>query len=129
MALDEEESASSSLLAAALGGLLCLASGACTQSQDTGPAGSTTSAVAPFECDGGVVPDAGVTSGTVVPGLTRGDFTTKCDDLHGVVEIQPHCGGLNACRGMSYDTNTQVLTMHTCRGTNSCAGYTCVICD
>jgi hypothetical protein len=30
---------------------------------------------------------------------------------------------------MSYDTETQTLLQHTCRATNTCAGFSCVICD
>ena len=58
--------------------------------------------------------------------LTLEQFTALCDSMNGIFEIQPHCGGSNACRGMSYDTGTQTLTEHTCRGTNTCAGYSCV---
>jgi len=130
----DESSASHALLSAALGGLLCVAACAPKAGQQTsdaattGDAGSEASAQ-PFECDGGVVADAGVTSSEVVTSLTLEDFTSQCDAQHGVVEIEPHCGGSNNCRGFTYDTGTQLLTQHTCRATNACAGYSCIICD
>jgi len=61
--------------------------------------------------------------------MTLDTFTSQCGAENGVVEIQPHCGGSNACRGMSYDTELQLLVVHTCRAMNSCAGYSCVVCD
>lgn len=84
--------------------------------------------VAHTSCDGGVLPDAGITSTTHGP-VTLDEFTALCDAKQGIVEIEPHCGGSNGCRGMSYDSTTQTLTEHTCRGTNTCAGYSCVVCD
>ena len=149
--------ASQALLAAALSGLLCLASASCTGASsaqahadkdavtsgsdaasdggrdaatdpDSEPPANGDTPVPDTACDGGVSPDAGVTSSTT-GALTLEQFTALCDAKHGIVEIQPHCGGSNACRGMSYDSNTQTLTEHTCRGTNTCGGYSCVICD
>jgi hypothetical protein len=79
-------------------------------------------------CDGGVSPDPTITSSTVGV-VTLDQFTSQCNAVNGILETQPHCGGSNACRGMSYDSNTQTLTEHTCRATNSCAGYSCVVCD
>jgi len=75
--------------------------------------------------------DAGayvIMSSKIVTGMTLEKFTADCDARHGVVEIPPHCGGFNSCKGLSYDTDTQVLTEHTCRGMNSCFGYSCVLC-
>ncbi len=125
-------SASDKLLSAALGGLLCAA---CSSSKPLEPPIDSGGADVPIAesdaaptCDGGVVADAGVTSSSVVPNMTLESFTAQCQGLNGAVEILPHCGGSNSCRGMSYDTGTQVLTYHTCRGTNTCAGYSCVIC-
>ncbi len=68
-----------------------------------------------------------ITSSRVVPGLTLEAFTAQCDERHGTVEIIPHCGGVNTCRGMSYDTETEVLTEHTCKGLNTCGGFSCVV--
>jgi hypothetical protein len=79
-------------------------------------------------CDAGVVAMPQVTSS--IPGpITEAAFKVQCLTLNGIFEVQPHCGGSNSCRGMSYDSETQTLTEHTCRGTNSCAGYSCVLCD
>ena len=119
-AFESPESASQALLSAALGGLLCLVSG-CGGSKalDSDPSCACSTCPA--------VPM--VTSTTTVANLTEDAFTSQCAALKGVMEIQPHCGGSNSCRGMSYDTNTQTLSEHTCRGTNTCAGYSCVVCD
>ncbi|MGH7282245.1 MAG: hypothetical protein ACRELY_12015, partial [Polyangiaceae bacterium] len=81
-----------------------------------------------FECDGGVATDPGVTS-SVVGAVTQDDFTAQCNAKNGVFEIQPHCGGSNNCRGFSYDSETQTLSEHSCRATNSCGGYSCIVCD
>jgi hypothetical protein len=127
--------ASHALLAAALSGLLSLASAACGASGASAAASAasteTTNGDTPIPataCDGGVSPNPTVTSSTVAA-LTLGQFTSQCNTLNGIVETQPHCGGSNACRGMSYDTETQSLSEHTCRATNTCAGYSCVVCD
>jgi len=64
-----------------------------------------------------------------VVNMTHDQFTAQCEAQAGIVEVQPHCGGSNSCRGMSYDVDTQTLAEHTCRATNTCAGYNCVICD
>jgi len=85
-------------------------------------------AAPPFQCDGGVFADAGVTSSMTVTNMTLATFTSQCDMLYGVVEIIPECRGSNSCRGMSYDSGTETLTQHTCRATNTCAGYSCVVC-
>jgi hypothetical protein len=135
--MSEDSSASHALLAAALGGLLCVAASACSDATTPTNPNPPTSPDAPemtdgstsaFECDAGVYADAGVTSSTV-ESLTLADFTTQCNAQNGIVEIQPHCGGSNACRGMSYDIETQTLLVHTCRATNTCGGYSCIICD
>jgi hypothetical protein len=132
--IDESTSgASPALLAAALGGLLCVTCAACgtsagspsdvavTQTNGDTPIPSTA-------CDGGVSPDPTVTARTT-GALTQGQFAALCSAANGILETQPHCGGSNACRGMSYDSETQTLTEHTCRATNSCAGFSCVVCD
>jgi hypothetical protein len=95
----------------------------------SGSGGGTTGDNSNVACDGGVSSSPTVTASSIVTDMTLASFTTQCDGRNGVVEIQPHCGGLNNCRGMSYDTGTQTLTEHTCRATNTCAGYTCVVCD
>jgi hypothetical protein len=79
-------------------------------------------------CPDGVSPTPEVTS-TVVGPVTQQEFEDMCSARHGIFEIQPGCGGSNAGRGFSYDSGTQKLTEHTCRATNTCAGYSCVICD
>jgi hypothetical protein len=96
--------ASRALVTAALGGLL-LAAPAC---------GSSAS-------------DGVITSSTTDPSMTLEQFTKSCDARHGAVEIHSHCGGENSCKGMSYDTGNQVLTEHTCKGLNTCTGYSCVV--
>lgn len=97
--------ASRTLVAAALGGLL-LAGPGCGSS----------------DAGGGVI-----ASSTTDPSMTLDQFTKNCDARHGTVEIHSHCGGENSCKGMSYDTGNQVLTEHTCKGLNTCTGYSCVV--
>jgi hypothetical protein len=144
---DAGPAASNVLLAAALSGLLCVAS-ACSD-PGSGSTGDTTSAAggsggggsgstsstdatggsAPsIGCVGGVSPDPQVTTSSVVS-LTAEEFAMLCDAKNGVVEIHPHCGGVNSCRGFSYDSGTEVFTEHTCRATNTCGGFSCVVCD
>jgi hypothetical protein len=67
-----------------------------------------------------------ITSSTVDATMDLAKFTALCDARHGTVEIHPHCGGYNSCKGLSYDTSTHVLTEHTCKGLNTCAGYSCI---
>lgn len=72
--------------------------------------------------------DAGtITSSTTDASMTLETFTARCTARHGTVELHGHCGGANSCKGMSYDTATHVLTEHTCKASNTCAGYSCVI--
>ena len=59
--------------------------------------------------------------------MTLEQFTDDCDARRGKVELHSHCGGVNSCKGFSYDEDTDVLTEHTCKGANTCAGYSCVI--
>ncbi len=61
------------------------------------------------------------------PDMTLEKFTAMCDALGGKIEIHPHCGGANSCKGMSYDQTTQVYTEHTCKGLNTCTGFSCVL--
>jgi hypothetical protein len=82
-----------------------------------------------LNCDP-VGPDAepGVNTLSETKEVTLEDFTADCDALGGTIEIHPHCGGANTCKGMSYDTGTKVYTEHTCKGLNTCAGFSCVLC-
>lgn len=72
--------------------------------------------------------EAGVITLSETKDVTLEAFTADCDALGGVIEIHPHCGGSNSCKGMSYDTGTKVYTEHTCKGLNTCAGFSCVLC-
>jgi len=126
---------SQALLSAALSGLLGVvpachsASTEATASDDTtGTVVSPDTPIPDTTCDGGVVPSPQVTSATA-GAVAQADFESECADKGGIFEVQPNCGGSNACRGMSYDSATQTLTEHTCRATNSCAGFSCVVCD
>ncbi len=100
--------ASRALLAAGLGGLLCLGLAACGSS---GPAN----------------PNGRITSSKLVPNMTVDTFTQMCDDRGGKVEVIVECGGSNSCKGMSWDQGAQTLTEHTCKAMNTCAGYSCVV--
>lgn len=79
------------------------------------------------KCASGRVSNPAVTS-TVVGALTQDEFASRCTARNGIFEIQPLCGGSNSCRGMSYDSGSQTLTEHSCQATNTCAGYSCVVC-
>jgi hypothetical protein len=72
---------------------------------------------------------AAVTSSTQDPNMSLATFSAECAARGGVVEVEPHCGGLNSCRGVSWDTITHVVSEHTCKGMNTCAGYSCIICS
>lgn len=113
-------------------------SGETSSSGDPGDAGHVDASLADaaadagpvtLACADGVDPAPHVTASTTVPDLTLDAFTAECDQRGGVVAIEPHCGGSNACRGFFYDTATHVRTEHTCRGTNTCAGYSCIDCE
>jgi hypothetical protein len=79
------------------------------------------------KCASGQVPNPAVTS-TAVGALTQDEFAMRCAAQNGIFEIQPLCGGSNSCRGMSYDAGSETLTEHSCQATNTCAGYSCVVC-
>ena len=68
-----------------------------------------------------------ITSRDAAVGMTLEAFTAMCEGLGGYIEIHPHCGGMNSCAGISYDSDIGILTEHTCAGLNTCTGYTCVI--
>jgi Cytochrome C oxidase, cbb3-type, subunit III len=67
-----------------------------------------------------------VTATRKVPALDANTFDAQCAQLDGVVQFHAHCGGYNLCRGESYDSATEELSEHTCRGLNTCAGMSCV---
>jgi len=112
-AVDAPVHCSQRLLGAALAGLLCLATPACSSNDDPA-AGSQTPTI---------------TSSVVVGAMTEEDFTAKCDARAGTVEVMPHCGGFATAKGFSYDYTTQKLSEHTCKGANTCAGWNCAIVD
>jgi hypothetical protein len=120
--------ASQALLAAALGGLLCVASSACSSSSSA-PVTTQDTPIPATACTSGVIAHPSATSITAVDDVTQDSFKSQCDAKNGIFETQPECGGSNACRGMSYDSKTTTLMEHTCQATNTCAGYSCVVCD
>ncbi len=129
-----ESVASQALLAAALGGLLCLTA-ACAGGDPPNPGvnldaysgGSVPGAY--IECKEGQVANPTVTETKQVVDMTEEAFTAECDARAGVVEVEPHCGGSNGCRGFSYDSTIDARTEHSCKGANTCAGWSCVVCD
>jgi len=70
-----------------------------------------------------------ITSSENVGPMTVEQFTALCDKRSGTVEVMPHCGGFATAKGFSYDSTTQLLSEHTCKGTNTCAGWNCVVPD
>ena len=97
------------LVNAALAGLLCWSASACSSKPDTSA--------------------AEITSSQAVANLTVETFTEQCDARGGTVEIIPHCGGLNTCKGFSYDRTTELLSEHSCKGASTCGGWNCLIPD
>jgi hypothetical protein len=77
-------------------------------------------------CGDGTESGSGVLSERVVPALDAATFDEQCAERAGVLQFHAHCGGVNLCRGLSYDTETLVLSEHTCRGLNTCGGMSCV---
>ncbi|HEX2877653.1 MAG TPA: hypothetical protein VHP33_40670 [Polyangiaceae bacterium] len=102
---------SDELRAAALAGLLCLATVACSHER------------APQEGEGHI------TSSENVGVMTEAEFTVLCDERGGTVEVMPHCGGFATAKGFSYDNATLLLSEHTCAGANTCGGWNCAITD
>jgi hypothetical protein len=94
---------------AALAGLLCLSASACSSTPETGP--------------------GEITSSQSVASLTVAEFTEQCDARGGTVEVIPHCGGINTCKGFSYDKTTGLLSEHSCRGAATCSGWNCLVPD
>lgn len=119
--------ASPLLLAAAVGGLLSACSSPSPAPQPATDA-ELDGGTEIQGCTTGVVDDPRVTS-TTTGEMSEADFTSRCDSAGGVVQVEPHCGGHNQCRGFSYDSNTQALTENTCRATNTCGGFSCIVCD
>ncbi|MFT3925862.1 MAG: hypothetical protein QM778_25185 [Myxococcales bacterium] len=112
----EAPSASAPLLAAAIGGLLCLT--ACGSDGSSGSADTG---------DSGEPEERVVTLERVDPDMTEQRFKDACDVAMGTMETHPHCGGMNSCRGFSYDRTTQVYSEHTCKQLNNCTGWSCVV--
>ncbi len=100
--------ASAELAAAALLGLLAVALVACSAEPDALGSGR-------------------ITSSEPVAGMTAEEFAARCEQRAGVVEDIPHCGGLNTCKGFSYDTTTSLLSEHSCKGAATCAGWNCIV--
>ena len=133
--------ASHALLSAALGGLLCL--GTACSSGPGGGGGASTGGTGGSATDAGQdaaalpyctnLADVRTVTSTTVETLTEAQFKTMCDAKGGSFEIVAECSGHATCKGFSYDDGTvsgnpPQLTEHTCRGVNTCAGYSCVIC-
>jgi hypothetical protein len=99
-----EPAVSPRLLRAALVGLLAVGSTfACSGKNDDKPAGEH------------------------IEGLDAAGFQAMCDARGGTVEVMAHCGGLATAAGFSYDTTTETLIEHSCKGQNTCAGWNCVL--
>lgn len=113
---DSAHAPSRALALAALGGLLCLATCA-LGCEDKEPSGARGSAA-------GV--SATITAARTDTTITLESFSAECAARSGTLQIHPHCGGANDCKGMSYDSGTHVYTEHTCKGLNTCTGFSCV---
>lgn len=69
----------------------------------------------------------GVLSSKTIVDLSLDEFSEMCDEAGGIVEIHAHCGHVVTGKGFSYDSDIDVFTEHTCRGYNTCTGFSCVI--
>jgi hypothetical protein len=98
------------LLAAAIGGLLCM-SGCGDDPDDKGGQ------------------EGKVTLSREDASWTKEKFEMACEEAQGTLEVHPHCGGANSCKGFSYDTDVGVYSEHTCMGLNTCTGWSCVVPD
>lgn len=131
-----------SVVRAAVLGLLALSPAACGGSGDSGPstttssnelgAGEATSTGSPSASDttaeAAETDDAvGVLSSQIIADVSLEDFTETCDEAAGVVETHDTCAGQVSGPGFSYDVDTDVYTEHTCRGFNTCVGFSCVV--
>ncbi len=65
-----------------------------------------------------------VLSKTTDKSITLATFTSTCTTRGGLVQTHASCGGSNFCAGVSF--NSGVLIEHTCKASNTCAGYSCV---
>lgn len=119
--LHDNAGASHVLLAAALTGLLALTG--CDGDDDVAPQQDGAALACSEKGTKGKV-----TSSRPLAEMSQAEFTQMCDERKGRVEVHPHCGGVNTCRGFSYDSDADVFTEHTCRAANTCTGFTCVIC-
>lgn len=122
-----DSTASQALLAAALGGLLCLNACKNDDSDDGDDPGAQTQGLT---CQDGIDPSPHITKeepNTPDPGEEA--FRAECAQRGGAFEIMIHCGGLASGRGFAYDRTIETRSEHTCRGANTCAGYNCVVCD
>jgi hypothetical protein len=125
---------SSSLLSAALAGLLGIGAPAGCANRTSGnqdssgvpdgrDGGRTTSP--PASADAGT--DAGAYSHVLsTTPITFEAFSDLCEKRGGFVTTNANCAGSNLCRGLSYEKDGSVLTEHSCKGMNSCAGMSCV---
>lgn len=59
--------------------------------------------------------------------MTTSTFTARCTQDGGLVQTHAVCGGVNACRGYSFNKYDFVLTEHTCKAMNTCGGISCVV--
>ena len=102
------------------------------QSEDADSADSTNADPASAASTSGEAAGAtgnveGVTSVQTIVDLDLAEFTQMCDEAAGVVEAHDSCAGAVSGPGFSYDIDTEQFTEHTCRGFNTCRGFSCVV--
>lgn len=101
--------------------------GADSASADSSNADSASAASTSGEAAGGTGNVEGVTSVQTIVDLDLAEFTQMCDEAAGVVEAHDSCAGAVSGPGFSYDIDTEQFTEHTCRGFNTCRGFSCVV--
>lgn len=112
-AQDRGKTLGSSLLGAALAGLMGAGLGACGENEK-----ETIVEVS--------APKPSISSTSVDKTLTLQSFTSLCEERGGVVQTHASCAGANSCAGLSFHSSSGKLSEHSCRATNICAGMSCV---
>lgn len=108
-ALSQTRQPSATLVSAALVGLLGMTSCSSSSSDDNAAAATPT-----------------VTSKTKDETMTLAKFSEDCDTRKGLLQTHAACSGNNACKGISFNKFSKTIVEHTCKGTNTCGGVSCV---
>ncbi len=67
-----------------------------------------------------------ISSTSVDKTITLQSFTSTCEGRGGVLQTHASCSGSNSCAGLSYHSSSGKLSEHSCQALNICAGMSCV---